>query len=50
MDKFTKALATAIRIAWDKDYVDDIITFDLDGDYEGFCAKFKEIFGEELYE
>ena len=50
MEKYLKALADAVRIAVDKDYASDIVEFDLNGDWDGFYAKFEEVFGEPMFQ
>ena len=47
-DKYIRALADCVRIAYDKGYAEDFIVFDLDNDEEGFMEAFKNLFGEEF--
>ena len=49
-NEYTKVLAQCVRIALGQDAAIDMITFDLDGDYEGFCNEFERLFGEKLWE
>ena len=53
MDRWKKFFAEGIRIANDKDYLSDLLVFEMNGEgeekYQEMLDAFKEIFGEDLW-
>ena len=49
MDKYVEFFKECVRFAIQDDQISDLITTELDGDYEGLSRRFREIFGEDLW-
>ncbi len=44
-----QAFAEMVRVAWDKGYGEDIVSFDMDSDADEMKKAFEEFFGERFY-
>ena len=48
--KAIKIIADAVRLAYDKGYLEDDIIFELNGDDERLFKAFRELFHERFYD